>query len=403
MLKIRLIDFYKLLLRLNQSRLIYLLFYAAVGSQLPFLPLFLSQQGFENEKVGLLMGLQGLAVLVAPGIASHIADSLKGGAKSVAILCNLLGALFLFLLTTTTDLYLSAILILSFGLFFVPLFSLVDGIVVSILRSHHEEAMNKFSSIRAFGTIGFMVPSAILAPSFYFFDLPYRFAIYLSASLALINAIYVFVFLKSDEVESKIHKSAPLVLGLKALRKPPLLLFTIINFLIATAMGTYYSFFSIRLKELGVPSHSIGLIYNLGPLFELPYLFLGGWLISRLGIKRLIMIAAVAGLFRFLILALSKSVFLVCVSMIAHSAIIMSLAILVTIILDRYCEPHYRYSVLGLTQILNGGVSRLIGGLTVGLALQLGISHQHEVTFAFILAAFLCLIALLLSFRLKLD
>ncbi len=348
------------------------------------------------------MGLQGLAVLVAPGIASHIADSLKGGAKSVAILCNLLGALFLFLVTTTNDFYLTAILILSFGLFFVPLFSLIDGIVVSILRSHNENAMSKFSSIRAFGTIGFMVPSAILAPSFYYFDLPYRFAIYLSATFALINAVYLIVFLKSDEVESRIHKSAPLLLGLNALKKPPLFLFTVVNFLIATAMGTYYSFFSIRLKELGVPSHSIGLIYNLGPLFELPYLFLGGWLISRFGIKRLIMIAAIAGLFRFLILALSNSVFLVCVSMITHSAIIMSLAILINIVLDKYCEAHYRYSVLGLTQILLGGVSRLIGGLTVALALQLGISHQYEVTFAFLLATFLCFVALLLTFRLKL-
>jgi PPP family 3-phenylpropionic acid transporter len=357
----------------NLSRLLYFIYYGAVGSNLPFFPLFLTEKGFTHNQVGFLTAIQGLSVLIAPIFSSHIADTKKNGAKNSLILCSFLSALMLFIISFVSDFYLIALLLLIFGLFYVPLFSLIDGFIISLDSSSKKSSVDNFSANRAYGTVGFIIPALILYPLFSIFTLKYVTAIYLSCAYFLVTIIILLTLnFKFNQSKETIVGKLPIIDGVKAIFSRNLFYFSATNFLIAISMGTYYAFFSLKLQSIGIEPKNIGLIYNLGPFFEFFILINGSKLIEKFGLKSLILFCALAATFRFFILWQSDSIGWIVFSMLFHGLIIFSLGVINNIVTARYCEKNIRFSILGVMQILNGGIARLIGGVLGASAFKVG-------------------------------
>jgi PPP family 3-phenylpropionic acid transporter len=95
--------------------------------------------------------------------------------------------------------------------------------------------------------------------------------------------------------------SRPLLGGIHMVRhNRPLLLLMVVSFLITSGASIIYTFLGIHIRQMGGSNTLVGAAFSVSALSELPVIFFGGWLMAKLGARRLIVVALVAYLIRFI-------------------------------------------------------------------------------------------------------
>jgi PPP family 3-phenylpropionic acid transporter len=355
------------------ARFLYFTVYFVIGAQMPYLPLFLDEIGFSTTQIGALIGAQSFSILLTPIVFAHFADTTSQSIRTLFLVSFTLTATMATALCFQQHFWPALLIALSYGMFLYPLFSLLDGLALSLVSSQETALVGgshpggAFSKVRFWGTVGFLTPSILLAPFEAAFNLSASVPLLTGAGMAAFAALAIGTGLISfpPGLAPPKRDSIPLLEAVKAGLRPPIIWVLLTNFLSGLAMASYYGFFPLRLQQIGAPAYSIGLIYNIGVVIEAALLWHGPSLMARFGVARLFLWGTIACLARFATLFLSDSLWVVSLSQVLHAPIILAVAVMSGTLLNTLGQDRYRYSLLSLNQLISFGLARLIGNMLI--------------------------------------
>jgi len=269
----------------------YFFYFAFVGMFSPYWSLYLKSLHFDAIDIAILMSLQPVMRMVAPGLWGWLADH-SGRRKEVVVAAAGLSALFylgVFIAETFWGMF-AVLLLMSF--FWSASMPLVEATTLTWLGKNTAH----YGRIRSWGSIGFIVAVVGLG---YAFD---HIQIYWLLWAGLVCEVGILIFAREiPKTEVLAHHTDQQPIRSVVMQPRVLALFTAC-FLMAVAHGPYYTFFSIYLVEHGYAKSAVGLLWALGVICEIAVFFLMPALVRRFGFVPILAFSFAAAVLRFLLI-----------------------------------------------------------------------------------------------------
>jgi PPP family 3-phenylpropionic acid transporter len=359
------------------TRVHYMLLYGTIGAFLPYMPLYLNQRGLADWQIGWVLGLFGVAVMIMPGVMTHLADRRLGNRGLIVRgMTVAAGGLLLLSLAGSFPAVLAASAVFYIG--FTPLISLTDGLTFAAMQRLRDAGhpAPPYHRVRIFGSMGFMLPAALL-----FFLLRYtaatgQTAILTAAALAATAALIARKLPGSEPAQpAGGATTAPSARAWGTLLRPPVLGFVGPLFLLFMAVAMFYAFYPRYLQELGIAEEWAGLIVNIGVAAEIGLMLFSGRLLVGLGVKGVIALGAAAMILRLGLLTAVPTIPVALGTQLLHAPIVLCLYLVPPMYLNAKAAPAFRNSIKGLYGVLCFGLARLLGSVVGGYAAELGLRH----------------------------
>ncbi|MDV3237683.1 MAG: MFS transporter [Gammaproteobacteria bacterium] len=270
----------------------YLFYFATLGALVPYWSLYLRGEGFAAAEIGELVAILMATRLVAPAIWGWLADY-SGRRILIIRIASLLAALiFAGVLAGSGYLWLALVMI-GFSFFWNAALPQFEAITLS----HLGASSHRYSRIRLWGSIGFILSVAGLGPLLDVYGpglLPYIL-------LLLLGGIWAASLTVPDHPGQALSEPhAPLR---QVLRRPEVVALLLVCFLMQASHGPYYTFFTLYLEDYGYSRSGIGQLWALGVIAEIGvFLMMHRWL-PRFGARRLLIASLALTTLRWLLIA----------------------------------------------------------------------------------------------------
>jgi PPP family 3-phenylpropionic acid transporter len=271
----------------------YFCYFALLGGTAPFFALYFDHLGFSPARIGELIAIPMLMRFVAPNLWGWLGD--VTGRRLLIVRLGAFCTLLSFALIFVAQSYAWLALVMALHAFFwhavLPQFEVIT-------LAHLRERSARYSQIRLWGSIGFIVTVVGLGRLFEEVSL----AAYPVALLVIMGGIVV----ASLWVPNAQPEQPADVVGqggfLRQLRRPGVLAFFGCVALMQLSHGPYYTFLSIHLEALGYARGIIGLLWALGVVAEI-LLFLGmARILERFSLRRVLIASFLLAALRWLLL-----------------------------------------------------------------------------------------------------
>ncbi|MGD2111849.1 MAG: MFS transporter [Gammaproteobacteria bacterium] len=270
----------------------YLFYFASLGALVPYWGLYLKSLGFSVTQIGQLIAILMATKIVAPNVWGWIAD-LTGHRMTIVRSASLLAALSFTGVFAGTGFWWLALVMIAFSFFWnaaLPQFE-------ATTMNHLGGETHRYSGIRLWGSVGFIVAVAALGPLLDQFGTDF-----LPQVLAV---VFLLIWLSSLLVPESAAGHLPLDQERlrDVLRRPVVLTLLGVCFLVQASHGPYYAFFSIYLESYGYTTALVGQLWALGVLAEIGIFLLMPRLLPRFGARRLLLAAVSLTTLRWLLIA----------------------------------------------------------------------------------------------------
>ncbi len=181
--------------------------------------------------------------------------------------------------------------------------------------SHLGSETHRYSGIRLWGSIGFIVTVASLGP------LLGRFGTGLLPPVLLV--LFALIWLSSLAVPESAagHLEIDQVPLRQVLRRPVVLAMLAVCFLVQASHGPYYAFFSLYLEDYGYSTTVIGQLWALGVIAEIGIFLLMPRLLPRYGPRKLLLYAVGLTVVRWLLTAgFADNIAIITLAQVLHAA-----------------------------------------------------------------------------------
>jgi len=354
--------------------------YAVFGCISPYLPVYLGDvKGLAPAQIGLILAVGQSGVLFLPPVMTYLADRYGWVAP-------LLVGLFSMNVAAMGGLALaSGFAACLFAVFFnqlanQPQVALTDGLFFSLQREPNAAPV-PYSSVRVWGTVGFIAPSAAIVVLYQWGGLQVvPFAAMLAAALGMANARHLprRIVRPPDA-----HARLPTLDALRLLARPRVALFCAGMGLLVATNAAYYSFYPLYLtQQVQIEARWIGLIANVGVALEIGFMLAFERLRSRLGLRGLIIAGVGAALTRLALLAFLPGAFAAVALQLGHGLTIIGLLVAPVMYLNTLAGDSYRNSVQGLYVMLVAGLFAVLGNLMAGQVAESGLLVLYRTAFA---------------------
>ena len=289
----------------------YFFYFALLGALVPYWSLYLKSYGFSAETIGLLMALLHATRIVAPNIWGWLADKTGQRLRIVQagsfVTCVIFVAIF-----WQDDALGIAMVMLGFSFFWNAVLPQFEVITLS----HLGEKRDRYSRIRLWGSIGFIV--AVLAVGWVFDWISVR------ALPIIMLVIMVLIWINSLFVPAPAALPASKEVGdgfLKLLLRPQVIAFFVICFLVQFSHGAYYTFYSVLMESVGFSRGEIGVLWAIGVVAEVVIFIYMHTLIQRFGLRWIMIVSLVLCVVRWLMIGLwPEELVLMVVAQTLHAA-----------------------------------------------------------------------------------
>ncbi len=288
----------------------YFFYFASLGALLPYWSLYLRSVGFSVAEIGNLMATIMATKIISPNIWGWVAD--HTGRRMAIVRAGCLISMLAFVGVFFSDSFIWLLLVMLVFSFFwnatLPQFE-------ATTFSHLGNQLHRYSSIRLWGSIGFIAAVWALG------------SVLEGDSIRLLPMILLLLFggiwLSSLLVPEQAagHMSLDHEPLRKLLRRPEVVGLLVACFLMQASHGPYYTFFSIYLQDYGYSLSAIGGLWALGVAAEVGIFLLMSRLAPLFGLRRLLLGSLLLTALRWLIIALyPESVGLIIVAQCLHAA-----------------------------------------------------------------------------------
>jgi len=372
--------------------LYYFFYFAFIGVFSPYFTLYLQSLSMSATDIALLMSQMQFMRLLAPAFWGWLAD--KRGRQvdiiRLSALCACIGFTGFFLTDDFIQLFIPMTLMAFFWSAALPL-------VESLTFAHLADESHRYSRIRVWGSVGFI--AAVLAGGALLDRLP------IGEVPAMVFAVLLGILVMAFRLpegrrlagvaknKTATPNGEPLVTLMSVLRVRQVWMLLLACFLMASAHGVYYVFYSIHLDNLGYSKGVIGLLWSLGVLVEIGLFMVMAPLMQRYSLRGLLLVTYAAAVVRFLMIgwgAESLALLLIAQAMhgltfgVHHAASIAAV--------NQWFPRHIHARGQALYSSISFGGGGLFGGIVSGLVWDpLGAGWAFTLGALFALAGWFCI------------
>lgn len=364
----------------------YFFYFALLGAWLPFWPLYLKDLGYHAEAIGYLAGVMMATKIVAPNIWGWLAD--RTGRRMSIVRSGALLSLLIFLGVFADDgFWWLVIIIAGYSFFWNAILAQFEVVTLSHLPGRYD----RYSQIRVWGSIGFVIAVVVLG---FVFDL-----IAITYLPWILTALLLGIWLSSLSVNerpapSKSGEEKPQIW--QVLKQPTVIAFLVSCFLLQISHGPYYTFFSVFLEDHGYDRASTGLLWSLGVMAEVIVFVFMHRLLQRFSLRHIMFASFFLSALRwFLIAYLADNLAVLLFAQVLHAASFGTAHAFAVELVRKY----FAGGLEGQGMALYSGVSFGAGG-AVG-AVASGWAWEVNPMATFVAAGFCCVLALLVSLKVQ--
>lgn len=246
-----------------QSKLggFYFFYYAIVGTFMPFWNLYLEDQGFNYQEIGVLSSIAIITRFFAPFIWGWIADKSGKRMLLVRFATWMECCIWLLIFVIPNSFQSIAFLMLIFSFFQNAILAQFEGVTLFWLGDKRTELYGK---VRKWGSIGFIAGVFCIGALLEIIQISWLPILLLCiASLAFLWSFCI------KEPNSAPHSQKNLEPLWPILKKPAVACFFIIEFVLLFSHAPFYSFYSNYLHQMGYSMGQIGMLWSVGVIAEI--------------------------------------------------------------------------------------------------------------------------------------
>ena len=290
----------------------YFCYFALLGATAPFLALYFDYLEFSPARIGELIAIAMLMRCVAPNVWGWLGDYTGRRLAIVRFgaVCTLISFAGIFISKSYAWLALVMALHAFFWHAVLPQFEVIT-------LAHLREQAAKYSQIRLWGSIGFIVAVVGLGQLFEHLSL----AAYPLAIVLIIAAICVSSFWVPDAQPRHRPEFAGQGRFIEQLKRPQILGFYLSVSLMQLSNGPYYTFLSVHLEALGYARGAIGGFWALGVLAEIVLFMFMAQLLARFSLRRVLLASFLITAVRWVLLGnFADHVVVLIIAQLMHAA-----------------------------------------------------------------------------------
>ncbi|MCP8689254.1 MFS transporter [Marinobacterium sedimentorum] len=336
----------------------YFFYFALLGAIVPYWPLYLKSLEFDARTIGMLMAIVQGSRIIAPNIWGWAADRTGRRIEIVRFGSGMTALVFLAIFWQDSAVGIAWVM-LAFSFFWnavLPQFEVVT------LR-HLGAQRARYSLLRLWGSVGFVLTVVVLGWALDAIGVDWLPWIMLGLMLLIwCNSLLVSAPALSARASGGGEGF------LRTLRSPQVMAFYGIVFLVQFGHGPYYTFYSLLLESLGYSRGEIGLLWALGVIAEILVFAVMHRLMSRFGIRSLMLISLWLCVLRWLLIAwVPDWLPLMLLAQVLHAATFGCLHVLGISLVQHYFSEQAQGQGQALFSSLGFGAGGAAGALAAGL------------------------------------
>lgn len=323
----------------------------------------------DGASVGQAYGTQSWGAIIAPFIIGLIADRYFNAERILGVM-HFIGALLMWRLSMATEFSAFYQYLLVYMICYMPTLALVNSVAFNQMKDPTKE----FSTIRVWGTVGWIAAGIVIS---YLFGWDSKDGIaagllkntfMMTAVASALLGILSFTLPKTPPKGKEGKLGLSQLLGLDALKllgNRNFLVFFISSILICIPLAFYYQNANLFLTEVNV-AQATGKM-TLGQLSEVGFMLLLPWFFGNYGFKNTIILGMSAWILRYFMFAYGSEVeFMLLVGIALHGICYDFFFVSGQIYTDSKAGPQYKNAAQGLITLATYGVGMLIGFAIAG-------------------------------------
>ncbi|MCF5744530.1 MFS transporter [Pseudomonas tremae] len=290
----------------------YVCYFALLGASAPFMALYLSHLGFASARIGELIAIPMLMRCVAPNVWGWLGD--YTGRRLAIVRFGAVFTLLAFSLILLEKTYAWLALVMALYAFFwhaiLPQFEVIT-------LAHLQGQAARYSQIRLWGSIGFILAVVLLGRVFERFSLD-LFPYILLAIMAGIAVSSWWVPNAQPPISTREADGRGFI---RQLARPGVLAFYISVALMLFSHGPYYTFLTLHLEALGYSRGLIGMLWAVGVVAEVLMFMAMSRILQRFSVRQVLFASFLLAALRWLLLGLfAKHLPALLVAQVMHAA-----------------------------------------------------------------------------------
>lgn len=351
--------------------ILYTIAYLAFAFPYGYMQIYLSHIGYSVFERGLILSGAAIVSIIGQLSIGYLCDKYKSDKRFYRYIMIILVVCTYFMYVVTKQIFFFHLIFVSFvGGFVRILMSVQDAWCLE----SDETCLRNFGTIRAFGSIGWMIGSPLAAVAIH--DLGYGSIPHIFLVLTLFNFLLTSIMQDAQKHEKSASITFNDVILLLRNRQfaSIVFMFFVIN-MIATADA--YTVID-KMIELGASEANIAARWSIQALVELPLFFAGGYLLRKHGNFKLVSFGIFMYSIRFIAYGLAQSTNQILLASLMQLVTFPLIMITSKTLIDQVTPPHMRASGQTIAGAMYAGMSALITPIVAGtLVTKMGI----DVTF----------------------
>jgi nucleoside transporter len=320
---------------------------------------------FSGTETGAVFGTTALASIISPFFVGLIADRFFSTERVLCAL-HLIGAVFLYLVTTVHTFGAVYGLMFAYCLCYFPTLALTTSITLKNCPD-----ARRFPLFRVFGTLGWIVIGLIIG------ELKIEASatpFLLASGTSIVMALFCLTLPHTPPQGKGKAITVRDVLGLDALvmlKNRSYLIFAVSSILACIPLTFYFSFTNAYLNEVGVVNAAgkmtLGQVSEVGMMLAMP------WVFRRVSVKAILMIGLAAWSMRYGLLAYGNAgplMWMFYIAIIVHGVCYDFFFVTGQLYTDQEAPPSLRNTAQGFYTFLTYGLGMFAGSLLSGIAVD---------------------------------
>ncbi|MGL1922148.1 MAG: MFS transporter [Hyphomicrobiales bacterium] len=337
-------------------------FWGMAGYAVFFAP-WLTSRGLDATQVAFILAMALFVRSVFGPIGALFADGFENK-KTPMLIMNVATSLCVLSLYFISGYWLIAVVI--------ALYSIASGSIVPILEGLTVKGAAKFGfdfgRTRLWGSVAFIISAYFCGKAIdaYGMDVWISWLLFGAVASSIASFILPVLPASDDSVKPKANKKFDMSGAVLLVRQPIFLTILVTVSFIQASHSVYYGFSAIHWAVIGYSSELIGILWATGVAAEVALFMFSGALTRRLGPRRLLILAAAAGILRWAILSQDPSLIFVFASQLLHALTFGAVYLGALNLISRSVPDNLISTAMAINISLNSGIFMAVALLISG-------------------------------------